>query len=59
MGLPSSKAIQPLKPGARLTMGFSEVNVSGLMKYSDETMLFGAVKKDFFLYILEKQSYET
>ena len=56
VGLPSSKAIQPLKPGASLTRGFSEVHFSSFMKASDETMLFGPVKKDFFLYILAKQS---
>ena len=52
MGLPS-KAIQPLKPGARLTRAFSEVN---FMKSSDETMLLEQLNRDFFLYILEKQS---
>ena len=43
MGLPSSKAIQPLKPGARLTRAFSEVNFSGFMTFSDETMLLARV----------------
>ena len=48
MGLPSSKAIQPLKPGARLTRAFNEVNFSGFMKSNDETMLLEQLIKLFF-----------
>ena len=48
MGLPSSKPIQPLKPGARLTRAFSEVNFSGFMKSSDETMLLEQLKQKNF-----------